>query len=144
MSVPQRQNYTMNPDDLPWEPWNLHIKGAPPNDAIPNAPEWDGEFGGWIKVLSTPENGDGWTFLIRHVPPPGKGILYSGISRSREQSYCLAGARLTDDGQRISLVGDYNFKQAEIVHGGTAREEMVHFVHFDGDPDEVSLYEVVD
>lgn len=120
------------------------MKGAPANDAIPNAPKWDGKFGGWVKTLSTPQNGDGWTFLVRHTPPEGKGIRFSAISRSREQCYCLIGNQRSENQSPVSLAGEYSFLQANTVHGGTLRDEVVHLVHYDGDPDEIWRYEVVD
>ena len=129
--------------DVEWQPWDKFMKGAPPNDAIPNAPSWDGKFGGWVKILSTPENGDGWTFLVRHVPPRGKRIRFGAISRSREQCYCLVGRQPSKGGKPGSLVGEYSFLQAETVHGGTLASEVVHLVHYDGDPDEITRYEVV-
>jgi hypothetical protein len=129
--------------DLDWQPWDKFMKGAPPNDAIPNAPEWDGNFGGWVKILSTPDSGDGWTFLVRHVPPPGRKIRFSAISRSREQCYCLLGKQVSKSGEPESLEGEYSFLQADTVHGGTLSNEVIHLVHYDGAPDEILRYEVV-
>jgi len=78
-----------------WQPWHKFMKGAPPNDSIPNAPECDGKFGGLVKILSAPENGDGWAFLVRHVPPQDRKVRFGSVSRSREQSYCLLGSQLS-------------------------------------------------
>jgi hypothetical protein len=128
--------------DLEWQPWDQFMKGAPPNDAIPNAPDWDGKFGGWVKILSRPENGDGWTFLVRHIPPVGKRIRFGAISKSREQCYCLLGEQSVS-GKPVSLKGEFSFLQAETVHGGTLSSEVIHLVHYDGEPDEIVRYEVV-
>ncbi len=143
MQQKQHEIITFFESERDWQPWGQFMKGAPPNDAIPNAPEWDGEFGGWVKVLSTPESGDGWSFLVRHVPPPGRRIRFGAISRSREQCYCLLGEQKSADGELTSLVGEYSFLQGETVHGGTLNCEVIHFVHYDGDPDEILRYEVV-
>lgn len=129
--------------ELEWEPWGKFMKGAPPNEAIPNAPAWDGKFGGWVKILSTPDNGDGWTFLVRHRPPSGRKIRFSAISKSREQCYCLLGSKASGRNKPISLKGEYSFLQAETVHGGTLGSEVIHLVHYDGQPDEILRYEVV-
>lgn len=129
--------------DVDWLPWGNFMKGAPPNESIPNAPAWDGKFGGWVKILSAPENGDGWTFLVRHRPPQGKKIRFSAISRSREQCYCLLGSTTSARSKRVSLKGEYSFLQSETVHGGTLKSEVIHLVHYDGQPDEILRYEVV-
>lgn len=138
----QERIISFSSNEREWEPWDKYMKGAPANDAIPNAPAWDGNFGGWVKVLSTPENGDGWTFLVRHVPPPGMGIRFNGISKSREQCYCVYGSKSSKDGE-VSLVGEYSFLQAETIHGGILRDEVIHLIHYDGDPDEIMRYEAI-
>jgi len=143
MCSKQAEIVTILSNDLEWEPWDKFMKGAPPNDAIPNAPEWDGEFGGWVKTLSTPESGDGWTFLVRHLPPKGETIRFGAISRSREQCYCLLGTTSPKTGVHESLIGEYSFLQTNTVHGGTLKSEVIHLVHYDGDPDEILRYEVV-
>ena len=86
-------------DDLPWEPWDLYFKGAPPN------PE-SGEYGGWCKVLRRPEGEDThWTFLLKLVPPAGKKIRFVAIAGSNEEGYLLSGSSITGEDWILSLEG---------------------------------------
>jgi hypothetical protein len=125
-------------DDLPWEPWDLYFKGAPPN------PE-SGEYGGWCKVLRRPEGEDThWTFLLKLVPPAGKKIRFVAIAGSNEEGYLLSGSAIDAQGRRTLQAGSYLFHSAGAPHAGFLDEEHLVLVHYDGDPDIVQEFEVVD
>ena len=132
------KNFSVAVDDLPWEPWDLYFKGAPPN------PE-SGEYGGWCKVLRRPEGEDpAWTFLLRIVPPVGKKLRFAAIAGSNEEGYLLAGSAVDAQGRRTLEAGSYFFTAAGAPHAGFLNEEHLVLVHYDGDPDIVRELEVVD
>ena len=124
-------------DDLPWEPWDLYFKGAPPN------PE-SGEYGGWCKVLRRAEDGDpAWTFLLRLVPPAGKKVRFAAVSGSNEEGYLLAGSAVDSQGNRTQP-GSYFFTGAGTPHAGFLDEEHLVLVHYDGEPDIIKKFEITD
>ncbi len=52
-------------DDLPWEPWDLYFKGAPPN------PE-SGEYGGWVQSPTTARRRGHTLDVLAEARPAGR------------------------------------------------------------------------
>ena len=97
------------------------------------------------KVLRRPEGEDThWTFLLKLVPPAGKKVRFVAIAGSNEEGYLLSGSAIDAQGRRTLQAGSYLFHSAGAPHAGFLDEEHLVLVHYDGDPDIVQEFEVVD
>lgn len=120
------------------------VEWQPAHRIMPGIPEPEGPYGTWVKVLRRPSNGGGWTYMLRHLPPPGRAIRVLARATSHEEIFRLQGGFGGSPGASQSGAGMYVFNPAGLVHGGVVREESVALAHMHGDLDEVIEYQFID
>lgn len=97
-----------------------------------------------LKLLSDRRaEGGGIAMLMKFMPPPGKLIKIVAIARSDEHGFTLEGGRSTKAGQRLRA-DDYVLNTAGQPHSAFIAEEMIAFVLYTGERDEVMSMEVLD
>jgi hypothetical protein len=98
-----------------------------------------------VKVLSDRRGeGGGIAMLMRFTPPPGKMIKIIAVARSDEHGFTLIGERSTKFGQRLNTPVDYVLNTEGQSHSAFIASEMIAFVVYTGEPDEVTAMEVLD
>lgn len=98
-----------------------------------------------VKVLSDRRGeGGGIAMLMKFTPPPGKVIKIIAVARSDEHSFTLAGERSTKTGQKPHAPVDYVLNTEGQPHSAFIGSELIAFVVYTGEPDEVTAMEVLD
>jgi hypothetical protein len=98
-----------------------------------------------LKILSDRrEQGHGIAYILRFSPPPGKIIKVIAVAQSDEHIYILEGGPCNKKGEQIGFPGDYALNSKGKPHAAFIAEEMVAFVLYAGEPDEIKSFEVVE
>lgn len=118
-----------------WEPWDRYFPGAPPIV--------DGEYGGWVKVLRSPQNEEtGWTFLFKWVGHPTTKTRLKAIvpEHGEEHVYTLHGY----DANRLFMEGIYTYRGPGALHSDVFGESFIAFLKYTDAPDTILSYDVID
>jgi hypothetical protein len=98
-----------------------------------------------LKVLSDRRSeGGGIAWLAKFSPPPGKLIKIVATALSDERVFNLAGGRVTKSGQPARASGGYTLNPKGQPHSALIGTETVSLVIYRGQPDEITLMELVD
>lgn len=98
-----------------------------------------------LKILSDRRSqGLGIAYVLRFSPPPGKIIKMIAVAQSDEHIYILEGGPSNKKGEQIGFPGDYALNPCGKPHAAFIGAEMVAFVLYTGEPDEIKSFEVID
>ncbi len=133
----EASNTIVRTEELEWEPWSKYFPGAP---------EAEGPYGGWLKVLRRPsEQYKGWTFLFKWVHGwPGKTVKHVALVPPDGDEHIYMLNHSSKDLPYADMEGVYTYRGPNARHGGNFGEDFMALITYSGSPDIIVSHTFLD